>query len=321
MEQMLKDGSAPRIVRATATIRLARAAGVEAFSPAVLEFARAAGLLAAQNAGAVIPGCVVTSGLERAEVSAAVQDGQVVFTAELQCSGAHANAHNQNQMEACAMHAASTAAISALSSVQSSAHPFDAGVEITCAPLAPARAVEETSNAHNADPQQAQAFARAAAAVRCAVVVCSDSISAGKKEDRSGKAIIEKLRGCGIEASSYEIIPDEFDTIQHIARSRSADFDLVIFTGGTGLSPRDVTPEALRPLFDREIPGIMEAARSYGQKITPYAMLSRGVAGFVGGALVLALPGSTRGASQSMDALFPHVLHVFGIAKGMRHCG
>jgi molybdenum cofactor biosynthesis protein MoaC len=155
--------------------------------------------------------------------------------------------------------------------------------------------------------------------IKAAVFVCSDSIFAGDKEDRSGKIIVEKLNACGVETAHYEIIPDELDIIQEKTKAFAKEHQLVIFTGGTGLSPRDVTPEALSPLLDSRIPGIEEAIRNYGQQRMPYAMLSRTVAGTLGKSLVLALPGSTNGARESMDAIFPHVLHVFHILKGKNH--
>ena len=119
---------------------------------------------------------------------------------------------------------------------------------------------------------------------------------------------------------AHSTIPDDFETIQQKAKEYTdGDCNLLVFVGGTGLSPRDVTPDAIRPLLTREIPGIMETARNYGQQRMPYAMLSRGVSGFINKTLVLTLPGSPKGATESMDALFPYILHVFKIAEGLRH--
>lgn len=156
--------------------------------------------------------------------------------------------------------------------------------------------------------------------ISTAVVVCSDSVTAGKKSDASGKIIIEKLEKLGLTVSDYSIIADEVEPIQNqIQQLCDKKTNLVILTGGTGLSHKDVTPEAIIPLLDRRIPGIEEAIRSYGQQRTPYAMLSRSVAGFKKDTLVLALPGSARGAAESVDAVFPSILHLFRILNGEGH--
>lgn len=156
--------------------------------------------------------------------------------------------------------------------------------------------------------------------LKAAVIVCSDTISAGQKEDKAGKAIIEKLDACGVQTTEYHIIPDEKDEIQNKTKTfQKQGLDIIIFTGGTGLSARDITPEAIMPLLDRRIPGAEEAIRNYGQNRMPYAMLSRSVVGTIGSTLVLALPGSTNGAKESMDAIFPAILHSFKVLKGIRH--
>lgn len=156
--------------------------------------------------------------------------------------------------------------------------------------------------------------------LKAAVVVCSDTVAAGESEDVSGKSIVANLQKFGIDTILYDIIPDDFEAIQDRVKTLCGSaHQLLIFTGGTGLSPRDVTPDAVAPLIERNVEGIMETARRYGQERMPYAMLSRGVAGFIGNTLVLTFPGSQKAASEYMAALFPQILHLFAINEGQKH--
>jgi molybdenum cofactor biosynthesis protein MoaC len=155
---------------------------------------------------------------------------------------------------------------------------------------------------------------------KAGVLVISDSVYMGKKRDKSGKLIMDILKENGVVDIDYKIVPDEMQMIKKEVLSWcERSFNLVITTGGTGLSPRDITPEAIKPLIEREIPEIMEAARVYGLERTPYAMFSRGIAGFRGKTLILTLPGSSRGVKESMDALFPYIFHLFKILEGKGH--
>lgn len=156
--------------------------------------------------------------------------------------------------------------------------------------------------------------------LRAAVLVTSDSVSAGKKSDKSGKMICEEMKRFPVEVLSYEVIPDDRDKIREkLLEYVERKLDLVISTGGTGLGPRDVTAEVVREMAEREIPGIGEAMRVYGQRRTPYAMLSRGVAALRGKTLLLTLPGSSNGVKESIAALFPNVLHAFNMMRGGGH--
>jgi molybdenum cofactor synthesis domain-containing protein len=155
---------------------------------------------------------------------------------------------------------------------------------------------------------------------RAAILVCSDSLATGQGSDCSGEVIREKLVQLGITVEEKQIVPDAVEAIQAaVTRFVALGVDLLLVTGGTGLSPRDVTPEALEPLLDRRIPGVEEAIRSYGQQRLATAMLSRSVAGQIGKTLVLALPGSPAGAAEGMDAVFPALLHAFAVLEGARH--
>jgi molybdenum cofactor biosynthesis protein MoaC len=157
--------------------------------------------------------------------------------------------------------------------------------------------------------------------VKAHVIVLSDSVAASKKEDRAGKAVLSVLeREPGVEKAGYDVLPDDPERLKALIEELVDEgIDLILTVGGTGLSPTDQTVEALRPFIERDVPGIMEAARSYGQRRTPYAMLSRGIAGMVKNTLVITLPGSTRGAQETMDALFPAVLHVFYVMRKLPH--
>lgn len=158
------------------------------------------------------------------------------------------------------------------------------------------------------------------APVKAAVLVTSDSVSAGKKSDKSGKLICDEMAKFPVEVKHYEIVPDDKEAIrQKILGWIEEKIGLVITTGGTGLGPRDVTVEVVSELIEREAPGITEAMRSFGQRRTPYAMLSRGVAGTRGRTLIITLPGSSNGVREGIVALFPQVLHAFNMMGGGGH--
>jgi molybdenum cofactor synthesis domain-containing protein len=157
--------------------------------------------------------------------------------------------------------------------------------------------------------------------LRAAVLVMSDSAAAGRKVDASGRLIEDRLKQEGIEVAEYKVIPDDRETIQQdlIRFVEESGVDLVLTTGGTGFSPRDCTPEATAAVVERFVPGVPEALRAYGQDRNHRSMLSRGVAGIRGRTLIVNLPGSPKGAAESLDALFPGVLHGFKMLWGGGH--
>lgn len=262
----------------------------------VFEASRVAGLFGIKRTSDMIPDCHPLP-VEFAAVRHRIEGLEIIIETEV-------HTLYKTGVEVEAMHGASVTALTIYDMLK----PIDKGIEIKNIRLVSKKGGKS---------QYSDMLNRP---LKAAVVVCSDSISAGKKQDFAGKAIIAKLKKVNVTAEEYSVIPDEIDIIQGKVQSLCDDkYDLVIITGGTGLSPRDVTTEAIRPMLDREIPGIAEAARQYGQQHMPYAMLSRSIAGLKGKTLILALPGSTRGAEESMDALFPYILHIFKVQEGMPH--
>jgi molybdenum cofactor biosynthesis protein B len=140
------------------------------------------------------------------------------------------------------------------------------------------------------------------------VLTISDGVTSGTREDRSGDALEELLRDDGYEVER-RLVPDERDQIAAAIRDLAASAQLVLTTGGTGLAPRDVTPEATRDVLDREAPGISQALRADSIAKTPHGLLSRGAAGVVGATLVVNLPGSTGGCRDGFAVLQPALAH------------
>jgi molybdenum cofactor biosynthesis protein MoaC len=155
--------------------------------------------------------------------------------------------------------------------------------------------------------------------LKAAVLVASDSRK--EKDDRSGKTVANRLVEYGFDIVDYKVVTDDADKIVSELKRYCDELkvNLVITTGGTGLGPRDVTPEATNKVIEKQVPGIPEAARVYGQKRTPLSMLSRGVAGVRGKTVIINLPGSTKSVTESLDALFPGLLHVFKMLEGLGH--
>ena len=262
----------------------------------VLECARVAGLFAAKRTADMIPDCHPLP-IEYTAVRYELGELEIQIQVEI-------HTIYKTGVEVEAMHAASVVALTMYDMLK----PIDKGVSIEQIKLLEKKGGKSDRNAALGEAR------------RAAILVCSDTLAAGQGQDRSGEVIWEKLVQLGITVAEKRIVADEVGAIQDAARHFVAQgVDLLLVTGGTGLSPRDVTPEALEPLLDRRIPGVEEAIRAYGQQRLATAMLSRSLAGQIGKTLVLALPGSPAGAAEGMDAVFPALLHTFSVLEGARH--
>lgn len=154
--------------------------------------------------------------------------------------------------------------------------------------------------------------------IHAAVLTISDSVTAGTRTDRSGPAVRDRLEQLGWQVSTLEVVPDEAAAISArlTALADRGHIAAIFTTGGTGLAARDVTPEATRAVIDREIPGLPELMRARGRESTPLAALSRAVAGTRGKVLIVNLPGSPKGAIESLDAIVEVVPHVLELLRG-----
>jgi molybdenum cofactor synthesis domain-containing protein len=159
------------------------------------------------------------------------------------------------------------------------------------------------------------------AGARAVVITASNRASEGVYEDRSGQALADGLRGLGFTVEGPHVRPDDVDELSAVLRaSVDMGFDVVLTTGGTGLSPTDVTPEATRAVLEREAPGIAEAIRRYGaDNGVPTAVLSRGLAGIAGRTLIVNLPGSTGGVRDGLAVLGPLLPHIVSQLRGGDH--
>ena len=155
-------------------------------------------------------------------------------------------------------------------------------------------------------------------AIRAVVITVSDRGSRGERADGSGPEIAGMLQAAGMEIVGRQIVPDEKADIRRLLIEWSDEkcADLILTTGGTGVSPRDVTPDATREVIEREIPGMAEAMRRHSAAVTPHAMISRALAGIRGRTLIINLPGSPKGARENLSVLLPALAHAIEKIKG-----
>lgn len=257
----------------------------------VFEMAKAAGLLAVKKTSDVIPDCHPLP-IELARVSYSIDGLKIIV---------HMEVHTiyKTGVEVEAMHGASIVALTMYDMLK----PIDKGVSISQIKL-----LEKSGG-------KSDYRSDTGAGLSAAVLIVSNAVHAGKKSDKGGLLIKKCLLMHKMQVETYEVLPDNPAMLSERVNRLSGTTDLLLISGGTGLTPTDKTPETVRPLLDTEIPGIMEAARVFGQLRTPYSMFSRGFAGLKEGTLVIALPGSTRGVEESLQALFPFVLHGFKMLK------
>lgn len=287
---------------ATATIRvsaqtIARVRSNDLPKPDVLAVARVAGIQAAKATSQIIPYCHPLP-IEYVRVDFELHDDRIDIQTEVKSI-------YKTGVEIEAMTSASVAALTLYDMLKI----IDESMEISTVKLL-------EKHGGKSDFVFSDGHAR-----RAAVIVISDSVAQGKRQDTSGAMIVERLERYGLKIVEFRTVSDDSEAIeQSIIEFADHDHvDIIVTTGGTGLGPRDNTPEVMDRVLDREIPGIAETARAYGQERVSMSMLSRARSGVRGKTLIVNLPGSRRAVSESMDALFPSVLHAFHVLHGGGH--
>lgn len=262
----------------------------------VLESARIAALFAAKQTSNIIPDCHPLP-IEFTEIRFSIEESSIQIEAEI-------HTIYKTGVEVEAMHAASVAALTIYDMLK----PIDKKIKIESIELMSKTGGKSSKKYPHPNN------------LKLGIIVSSDSVSSGKKDDKAGSIIQKKLIDFGVETKEFVVVPDEPNLLtQQVSKWVEDSFNLIIITGGTGVSPRDTTPETILPLIEKRMTGIEEAIRNYGQQRTPYAMLSRSVVGFKNKTLIMALPGSSNGAAESIDAVFPSVLHIFDVLNAFNH--
>jgi len=290
-----------RIATAEALVEVSSSKTIEAIREQrvpkgdVFEMSRAAGLLGVKKTPELLPDChpipIEYTGFQFEIVDQTIKINCTIKTIY------------KTGVEVEAMHGASIAALNMYDMLK----PVDKGVSIG--------SIRLLSKKGGKSDYAAQVSNRSAA-----IIVASDSISAGKATDQTGKMIEQFLCELGMNVSEFCVIPDEPNDIRlQIENYLESKVDLIIVTGGTGVSPRDQTPEALSVLIEKRLPGVEEAMRAYGQNRTPVAMFSRSIAGISQNSIILGIPGSKGGAIDSLKAVFPSLTHLFDVLSGTRH--
>ncbi len=267
-----------------------------------LKTGRVAGILAAKRTDELIPLCHPLP-IHRADIDYELGDTQVKVIATVETIGP-----TGVEMEALA--AASLAALTLYDMLKPHCRPEELRITDTH--------LEEKRGG------KSQFGRRLRVAATASVIVLSDTVAAGRKPDTAGRAVEAALSGAGFEPVAYQVIPDEPEQLRAaLDAAMNAGTALIITVGGTGVSPRDRTAETVTPYLLQPLPGLMEAARAFGQRRTPYAALSRGVAGYArDNSLVLTCPGSRGGASETLAAVLPALVHLVEVCRpGKPHPG